>query len=90
MKRAQAYLAAGDVPDACDAPNWLTTTDSGGRYTASLWVRSDTPGATLKLKLREYWKNNGAFVAEAKSAGALTNTWQQATGTFEPAPTAAC
>jgi hypothetical protein len=59
-------------------------------HTASLCVRSDTPGATLKLKLREYWKDNGAFVAEAKSAGALTNTWQQVTGTFEPAPTAAC
>ena len=83
-----AELANGGTTTAScilnDAPNWLTTTANGGRYTASLWVRSDTPGTTLKLKLREYRKDNGAFVGEAKSPITLTSTWHQVTITYTP------
>jgi hypothetical protein len=66
-----------------DSPNWVATT-STGTYTASLWVRADTPGATLKLKLREYRKDSRAFVGEAKSAIALTTAWQQVSVAYTP------
>src|SRR3954452_10775336 len=49
-----------------DAPNWVTTSGEGA-YTASLWVRSDVAGATLKLKVREY-NTSGGLVDEASSA----------------------
>src|SRR5713226_4665953 len=40
-----------------DSPNWVGQTATG-TYTASLWVRADTAGAALKLKIREYSSAN--------------------------------
>src|SRR5439155_8481068 len=75
-----AQLAnGGTTAGSCvlnDAPNWVATTATG-RYVASLWVRSDAPGATLKLKLREYRKDTGASLGAASSAITLTTAWQQ-------------
>src|SRR5438034_4186772 len=54
----------GTAPVNCqlnDSPNWVATTATG-TYTASLWARSDTAGATLRLKLQEFRKDGGAFV----------------------------
>src|SRR5204863_2832757 len=59
-----------------DAPNSVATT-ALGKYMASSWVRSDTPGATLKLRLREYRKDTGALVGAASSTITLTTSWQQ-------------
>lgn len=60
-----------------DSPNWVTTTLSG-TYTASLWVRADTAGATLRLRLREY--NGGTLVGTAAiSSVPLMTSWQQIT-----------
>src|SRR5439155_20976706 len=67
-----------------DAPNWLTTSASGGRYSASLWVRSETPGATLKLKLREYRKADGALAGNVSSTIALATAWQQVSVRYTP------
>jgi Tol biopolymer transport system component len=36
-----------------DAPNAVKTT-AAGTYTARLWVRADSPGLTLEVRLREY------------------------------------
>jgi hypothetical protein len=64
-----------------DAPNWILL-ERAGTYTASLWVRADTPGATLKLRLRE-WTGDLApsypktFVGQAKAAVTLTTDWQR-------------
>ena len=36
-----------------DKPSWVSFTQAGP-YTVSIWARSDTPGLTLKLRVREY------------------------------------
>ena len=36
-----------------DKPSWVTATQAGP-YTVSIWARSDTPGLTLKLRVREF------------------------------------
>jgi hypothetical protein len=65
-----------------DSPNIVRTT-TVGTYTATLWVRADTPGATLKLRLRE-WIGNTA-VGQAKTTVTLTNEWQPVTVTYTAA-----
>jgi len=35
-----------------DTPNWVTNT-AAATYTAGIWVRADSPGATIRLKLIE-------------------------------------
>ena len=64
-----------------DAPNWVTTSQAG-TYSGSLWVRSDTAGAKLYLRLREY--QGGTKVAERLVGVTLSTGWQQVTGTLAP------
>jgi parallel beta-helix repeat protein len=59
-----------------DSPNWVTTT-TAGTYSATVWVRSDTAGAILKLKFQEY--SGGTLVGSASSQITLSTTWQQLT-----------
>jgi parallel beta-helix repeat protein len=66
----------GSGPGTCalnDSPNWVRTT-AAGTYTATVWVRADTPGATLKLRLQEW--SGATSVGQAKSTVALTTGWQ--------------
>ena len=51
-----------------DRPNTVSSTTTG-TYTASLWVRSDRPGATLRLRLREF--ASGSLVRISTSSVAL-------------------
>lgn len=62
-----------------DSPNWVSST-TAGTYTATMWVRADAAGATLKLRLREY---DGATLVgtPAVSSVALTASWQKVTVT---------
>jgi hypothetical protein len=46
-----------------------------GTYTAAVWIRADTAGAILKLKLQEY--SGGTLVGSANSQITLTTSWQQ-------------
>ena len=65
-----------------DSPNWVTTT-SAGTYTGSMWVRADSPGATLTIKLREY---NGPTLVAVKAASIkLTTSWQMVSVSYVPA-----
>ena len=64
-----------------DSPNWANST-TAGTYTGSLWVRSDTPGASLKLRFREYM--GSTLAGTATSSVTLTSTWQQVTVTYSP------
>jgi hypothetical protein len=64
-----------------DSPNWVTFTEAG-IYTASIWVRSDTPGVTLKLRLREY--AGGARQGTVTKSLALTSAWQQVSVDYTP------
>jgi hypothetical protein len=57
-----------------DSPNWIKTTSSG-TYTVSAWVRADTAGATLKLKVREYVSSTN--VGSASTSITLSTTWQK-------------
>jgi hypothetical protein len=66
-----------------DAPNWAKTA-AAGRYTASLWVRAAAPGGSLKLKLREYRKDNAALVGSATTTTTLTTSWQQVKVAYTP------
>jgi parallel beta-helix repeat protein len=73
------------VPATCllnDSPNWVLTTQPGA-YTASLWVRADTPGATLNLRLREF--AGATLVGSALKQVTLTTSWQQVSVTYTSA-----
>jgi hypothetical protein len=64
-----------------DKPNWVSTTEAGA-YTASIWARSDTPGLTLKLRLREF--ASGVQQGSVTTSLALTSSWQQVTAVYTP------
>lgn len=78
-----ANSTAGTTPDCTlnDSPNWVGKTVAG-TYQASLWVRATTPGATLKLRIREY--NAGAFMGQQVASVVLSSTWQQVQLTYVP------
>jgi parallel beta-helix repeat protein len=57
-----------------DSPDWVKST-SAGTYTGSIWVRSDTAGATLKLRFREY--SGSTLVGTQTTLATLTTSWQQ-------------
>jgi PKD repeat protein len=63
-----------------DAPNMVPTT-SAGQYTASLWVRSDSPGATLNLRVGEAGAS-GSTLATKTTSTTLSTDWQQVTATL--------
>ena len=76
----------GTAPQYCilnDSPNWVATTVAG-TYTASIWVRADTAGASLKLKIREYTNGNTAFAGQNSTIVTLTTAWQQVIVTYVP------
>jgi hypothetical protein len=62
-----------------DSPSVVATTGPG-TYTLSMWVRSDTPGATFKLRLREY--TGSTLSGSTTVLATLTTTWQQVTTTY--------
>jgi Carbohydrate binding domain len=62
-----------------DSPNWVTTTVAG-TYTGSMWIKSDTAGAILKLKFQEY--TGGTLVSSSSSQITLSTSWQQLTLTY--------
>jgi len=59
-----------------DSPNSVGKT-SAGAYTATLWVRSATAGATMNLRLQEM--NGTTIVSSATSTLVLSTAWQQIT-----------
>jgi PKD repeat protein len=65
-----------------DSPNWVTTTKVATPYTLSIWVRADTPGAVVKLKVREY--TGSTNVGSASANIALTTSWQQVSLSYSP------
>jgi PKD repeat protein len=64
-----------------DAPNRVATS-SAGTYTGSIWVRSDTAGAKLYLRIREY--AGSTKLGEKLVLVNLTTSWQQVSGTLVP------
>ena len=73
-----AKLANGGTASALcllnDSPNWVATS-SAGTYAGSLWVRAETPGATLRLRFREW--SGGTLLGSATTQVTLTTSWQQ-------------
>lgn len=65
-----------------DSPNWVTMT-SAGPYTAELWVRGETAGATFKLNLREY--AGATLRGNALAQVPLTTSWRKVAVTYTPA-----
>jgi parallel beta-helix repeat protein len=64
-----------------DKPNWVDVTQAGP-YTSSIWVRSDTPGLTFKLRVREY--QGGVLVGSAAVTVTLTTSWQHVVVGYVP------
>ena len=64
-----------------DKPSWVGVTQAGA-YTASVWVRSDRPGLTFKLRLREY--KGGTQQGSVSTSVTLTSSWQQVTVVITP------
>jgi hypothetical protein len=78
---AASNTLAGGNCGLNDKPNWVSTTEAGA-YTASIWARSDTPGLTLKLRLREF--ASGVLRGSVTTSLALTSSWQQVTAVYTP------
>jgi hypothetical protein len=72
---------AGSQCTLDDKPNSVAITQSGP-YTARIWVRSDTPGLSFKLRIREY--NAGTQVGSVSTTVTPTTTWQQVTVVYTP------
>ena len=76
---------AGTTSGTCtlnDSPNWVASTGSA-TYSASMWVRADAAGATLKLRIREY--DGSALVGTpAVSSVDLTSAWQEVSVQIAP------
>lgn len=76
---------AGALAGGCalnDSPNWVPSTRAG-TYTAKLWVRADSPGATLKLRLTEW--SGTTLTGSARTAVTLTTEWQPVTASYTAA-----
>ena len=73
--------AAGGNCGLDDQPSWVGLTQAG-TYAVSLWARSDTPGLTLKLRVREYL--NGVRQGSLVESMALTSEWQQVRAVYTP------
>jgi PKD repeat protein len=56
-----------------DVPNWVATTQAG-LYTGSIWVRADSPGALIKIKLREL--DGTTLIRSRIRTYTLTASWQ--------------
>jgi len=81
---AAALTNSGTAATTCtlnDSPNWVTTT-TAGTYQARVWVRADTAGAVLQLRLREY--NGSTFVGSASAQVTLSTAWQLVTVSYVP------
>jgi parallel beta-helix repeat protein len=57
-----------------DSPNWISKTVAG-TYSAAVWVRSDTAGLQVKLRLREYV--GATLVGTGTATATTTGDWQQ-------------
>jgi hypothetical protein len=72
---------AGSQCTLDDKPNSVAVTQAGA-YTAKIWVRSDTPGLSFKLRIREF--NGGTSVGSVSTTVTLTSSWQQVTAVYTP------
>ena len=66
-----------------DSPNWANPTVSG-TYSASLWARADSAGATLRLRFREYSGTGTLIGTPTVSQLQLTTAWQLISVTHTP------
>lgn len=64
-----------------DNPNTVLTS-AAGTYTGSIWVRADTAGAKLYLRVREY--NGSTKVSEKVVGVVLSTSWQQVSASLVP------
>lgn len=64
-----------------DNPNTVVTS-AAGTYTGSIWVRADTAGAKLYLRVREY--NGSTKVSEKVVGVVLSTSWQQVSASLVP------
>jgi hypothetical protein len=66
-----------------DSPDWAKPS-AAGTYSGTLWVRADTPGATLKLRFREYSTGANTLLGTETTLATLTTSWQQVSVSYTP------
>jgi acid phosphatase type 7 len=74
---AQVTLSAADTSFTIYPTNRpITTTSAGQPYTAGGWVRSDVPGKTVCIRIREF-DSAGSQVGQTDSCVGTTTAWQR-------------
>ncbi len=76
---AASLLNSSATAQSCtlnDSPNWVGKTVAG-TYRATAWVRAETAGIPVKLRLREY--QGTTLVGTATTTVTSTGDWQQLT-----------
>ncbi len=57
------------------SPHAVSTPAAGARYEARAWIRSEVPGRTTCLRVREW--QAGAVINTAQTCRSATGTWEQ-------------
>lgn len=76
---AASLLNTSTTAQSCtlnDSPNWVGRTVTG-TYRATAWVRAETAGISIKLRLREY--SGTTLVGTSTATVTSTGDWQQLT-----------
>jgi hypothetical protein len=66
-----------------DSPDGVAATNREA-YTAALWVRADSDGQTLRLRLREYHRSTGSLLGSRSTPVTLTTSWQRVSVAYTP------
>jgi hypothetical protein len=64
-----------------DNPNWVNVTQAGA-YTVNIWTRSDMPGLTVRVRVREYL--SGVLQGSVTTSVVMTSSWQAVTASYTP------
>jgi hypothetical protein len=71
------WNGAGSSYSMMTDPKPVGPTPAGARYTGSAWVRSETPGRTVCLRMREFNASGGVMAASTAGCLVTTATWQK-------------
>ncbi len=74
--------SAGPATETLNDNPDTVSTSVAGTYTGSIWVRADTTGAKLYLRVREY--RGSTKVSEKVVGVVLSTSWQQVSATLVP------
>jgi hypothetical protein len=71
------WSGAGSSYSVMTDPRPVGATPAGTRYTAAAWVRSETPGRTVCLRMREFNASGAVIGTSTAGCAATTGSWQR-------------